>query len=274
MAVSRPNSKRNLDMAIRRMGGGETDYLRRRTLIANVVVCQMMPEGAVKGGSALKIRFGDGRTRATNDLDAARSEELVAFVREFERNLEEGWNGFVARLVKREPAAPRGVPAGYVMQPFDVKLSYLGAPWCTVAFELGHDEIGDADEPDWIEPTEAARMLQSMGFPCPALVPLMPLHHQVAQKIHGASEPGSKRAHDLIDLQLIVANGDIDLSKTRATCERLFSYRGTHAWPPEIVEGEGWVEVYAEQSTGLGVLPDVADAVAWANGLVQSIARA
>ena len=39
----------------------------------------------------------------------------------------------------------------------------------------------------------------------------MRLEYQVAQKLHGASAPSSKRAHDLIDLQLIMANGGIDM---------------------------------------------------------------
>ena len=50
-------------------------------------------------------------------------------------------------------------------------------------------------------------------------------HHQAAQKIHALSEPGSRRAHDLIDLQLIDATGELDHGKTLVTCKRLFSYR-------------------------------------------------
>ena len=84
--------------------------MRTRTVLANVIVCQLMPKGAVKGGSALKIRFGDACTRATTDLDAARADGLSMFVREFERNLAGGWAGFSARLVPRDPASPQGVP--------------------------------------------------------------------------------------------------------------------------------------------------------------------
>lgn len=49
--MNKPNSKRNLDMAIRRMGSTDEDYVRNRTVIANAVVGQMLPNGAVKGGS-------------------------------------------------------------------------------------------------------------------------------------------------------------------------------------------------------------------------------
>lgn len=233
-----------------------------------------MPDGAVKGGSALKMRFGEEGTRATTDLDAARSSSLDEFVRSFERRLDEGWEGFEGRLVPTEPAHPRGVPEGYVMQPFDVKLSYRGGAWCTVSFELGHDEIGDADDPDLVEPVVANDALLSLGFPALPPIPTMALHHQIAQKLHGASEPGSRRAHDLIDLQIIVGRGDVDWRLTRETCERLFAYRRAQPWPATVVKGEGWDGLYAAQLTDGTLLPTADEAVAWANGLVARIASA
>ena len=215
MAVKRPNSKRNLDMALRRMGGADEEYVRRRTLVANAIVASLMPDGAVKGGSAMKIRFGDDETRASTDLDAARASGFDEFVRSLEDALAEGWCGFEGRVVPLEPAHPRNVPQGHVMRPFDVKLAYLGSPWCTVSLELGHNEIGDADEPDFVVPADANRALSSMGFPELGPIPTMPLHHQVAQKLHGASEQGSARAHDLVDLQIIVSRGEVDYALTR-----------------------------------------------------------
>lgn len=270
MAVRRPNSKRNLDMAIRRLGGDD-GYVRRRTSVANAVVASLLPDGAVKGGSALKIRFGESGTRATTDLDAARASDLNAYVRALEQALDNGWEGFEGRLVPAKPAHPRGVPEGYVMRPYGVKLSYLGGAWCTVTLELGHDEIGDADDPDFIEPADANHTLAALGFPVLPPVPTMALHHQIAQKLHGASEPGSKRAHDLIDLQLIVERGNIDWELTRETCERLFSYRQCQPWPTTIEKGEGWDDLYAAQLTEGTALRTADEAVAWANELVARI---
>ena len=37
--------------------------LRLRTLVANEVVAQMLPEGVVKGGTSIKFRYGDAATR-------------------------------------------------------------------------------------------------------------------------------------------------------------------------------------------------------------------
>lgn len=46
---------------------------RRQENVANAIVGQMLSDGVVRGGSSLKIRFGDAATRATIDLDATRA---------------------------------------------------------------------------------------------------------------------------------------------------------------------------------------------------------
>ena len=121
---------------------------------------------------------------------------------------------------------------------------------------------------------DVAELFEKVGLPCPGPSPLMPLHHQIAQKLHGATEPGSRRAHDLIDLQLIVGKGDVDYEKTKETCIRLFNYRHMQAWPPTVVENEGWEELYRAQLRSDNVLPNVAEAVEWANELIERICEA
>lgn len=71
--AKRPNSRRNLDIAIERVAGRGPAFVQARTLMADAVVAQMLPDGAVKGGSALKLRFGDAGTRFSEDLDTARA---------------------------------------------------------------------------------------------------------------------------------------------------------------------------------------------------------
>ena len=99
----------------------------------------------------------------------------------------------------------------------------------------------------------------------------MPISYQVAQKLHGASEPGSKRAHDLVDLQLIVRNSPIDYAKLRTICVRLFAYRRKQSWPSTVSIGEGWSERYDAEKLDLPVLPTVDEAVRWANELIAKI---
>lgn len=265
-----PNSRRNLDRAITRIAGSQGGFVRARTSVANALVGQMLPNGAVKGGSSLKIRFGDVATRATTDLDAARATDIDEFIADMADSLAQGWNGFTGRTVPVDPATPRDVPPSYVMQPFDIKLEYLGRSWCTVRFELGHNEIGDADSPEFCVPAEANRILVQLGFPEIDAVPLMPLHHQIAQKLHGVSEPSGRRAHDLIDLQVIFANAEVDLPLVRRTCEKLFAYRKMQDWPPILVKGEGWDALYADQVLP-SVKPTADEAVEWANELIAMI---
>ena len=143
--MKRPNSMRHLDDAIRReCGGDQAAYVRLRTLMANAVVARMLPDGVVKGGSAIKMRYGNARTRYTTDLDTATATDPAAYAELLGAALACGWEGFTGRVVPKEPAHPRDVPEEYVMRPFDIRLAYLGKPWCTVPLEVGHDEIGDA----------------------------------------------------------------------------------------------------------------------------------
>ena len=228
----------------------------------------------VKGGSSLKIRYGNQTTRFTRDLDTARKSDLEEFIVKLEDSLIAGWNGFTGRLAVKPPATPEGVPAPYVMQPFEVKLSYNGKPWSTVRLEVGHNEIGDADIADYFISAEIVDMFARIGLPAPAPIALMRIHHQIAQKIHGLTEPGSKRAHDLIDLQIIMQQEDVELCLVRETCERLFAYRRVQAWPPAISKNEDWDSYYSEQQPPESVLQTVDEAIVWGNVLIDSIAKA
>src|SRR5690606_33745261 len=138
----------SLEQRIRNLERDDELASRRRVGMALVVVGQMLPGGAVKGGSAMALRFGRG-TRFTRDLDAARREPLSQFRSDFEESLAAAWAGFTGRLIEKRAPRPRGVPTAYVMQPFAVKLDYRGRAWCTVDFELGNNEIGDAEEPEY-----------------------------------------------------------------------------------------------------------------------------
>lgn len=267
-----PNSVRNLDNAIRRIAG-QDNYLGARTLIANAIVAHLLPNGVVKGGSSLKLRYGDNATRFTTDLDTARRVEIGQFIKDLTVSLEDGWCDFSGRVVIGSQAKPKDVPAQYVMQPLNVKLSYLQKPWCSVLLEVGHNEIGDADMADYVIPEEANGYLMKLGFDTLPAIPLMPLEYQIAQKLHGLSEVGSNRLNDLIDLQLIVSNSDVDLVKVNAVCMRLFDYRGQQPWPPAISEDESWRSIYETQSDGVDVIENIDEALEWVNELISNISK-
>ena len=240
-------------------------------MMANVLVGQFLPDGVVKGGSSLKLRYGNRATRVTTDFDAAAKYDREVFIAALQKNLEPGWEGFTFQVVKEKPAQPKRVPSAYVMHPFSIKVSYLGKPWCTVDLELGHNEVGDADEPEWFESKDINDAFAALGFPAPGKVPVMTLKHQIAQKLHGASEPESERAHDLVDLQLIFRRATINLPEVKSICKRIFAYRKMQSWPPTVTANDGWNELYASARHDLPVLETATEAVDWANELVHKI---
>ena len=191
--TKKPNGMRHLDDAIRRScGGAAQDYMRLRTRMANAIVAQMLPDGVVKGGSSIKMRYGDAATRFTTDLDMATAMDADLNMERLNDRLRQGWEGFTGRVVRKDPASPKDVPEEYVMQPCEVKLSYLGKPWCTVPLEVGFNEIGDADTIEWSDMPDVAELFEGIGFPPPGKAPLMPLDHQVTQKLHAVSGAGDR----------------------------------------------------------------------------------
>jgi hypothetical protein len=271
VAEKTPNSRRNLDIALLRKFESPIEV---RLLMANTIIGQLLPDGVVKGGSSLKLRYGDKETRYTTDLDAARAAKLDDYIRELGVALEKGWHGFTGRIVPQTPAKPKNVPGEYIVQPFAIKLSYNSAPWITVQLELGHDEIGDTGSPDYAISPEIVEVFESLGFPAPGPVAVMSIPHQIAQRLHAVSGSKSDRAHDLVDLQLMAANEDVDYAKTKEACQRLFASRKLQVWPPTVVRGDNWGELYESQLSDLDVLQSVDEAVEWVNELVAAIAAA
>ena len=157
------------------------------------------------------------------------------------------------------------------MLPFNVKLDYRGRPWCAVKFELGHNEVGDADEPEYHLAADLVDLFTDVGLQAPKPVPVMRADHQVAQKLHAVSGEGSERARDLVDLQLLAKGEDLDPGRVRATCVRLFEYRRQQAWPPTVVAGDRWDTLYAAAVDNIDALPDSATAVAWVNAFIERI---
>jgi len=268
-----PNSKSSLERSIARYVGN--DAVRANELaveLANAIVAQMIGNGVVKGGSGLKFRYGDRATRVTKDLDTAWSTDLDSFLKDVGEKLRQGWSGFMGEIEVLKQASPKGIPFDYVMQPCAVHLNYLDSPWRVVDMEVGHNEIGDADAYDTISiPSEIASLAEHLCLPPVGGIRVMKLEYQVAQKLHGATEQGSKRAHDLIDLQLILSQNSIDLKRTLAICKELLRYRRRQPWPTPVTKNEKWDVVYDGQKGSLPVLPTVDEAVAWANDLIDRI---
>lgn len=238
-----------------------------KSLVANLAVCQMLPPSAVKGGTGLKLRLGENLTRQTPDLDTAFRGNMQKFEEQLRENLATGWGDFTGVVVPGIPRAPESVPAAYVMQPFGVKLQYRNKSFTTVELEVGFDELeATGDLTETALSTELIDTFTALGLLRPNLVSVLPLHHQVAQKLHACTEPGSQRAHDLVDLQLMA--GLVDDVLVAETVERLFRFRRQHDWPALAISTKEWETLYADAAIGLesAVFPAVDDAVQWLNG--------
>jgi hypothetical protein len=265
--ITPPKNVRFLESRIAERAKAENSTVAKlKSLVANIAVCQMLPPSAVKGGTGLKLRLGENLTRQTPDLDTAFRGNMQKFEEQLRENLTAGWGDFTGTVVPGIPRAPESVPAAYVMQPFAVKLQYRNKPFTTVELEVGFDELeATEDLTETALSTELIDTFAALGLPRPNPVSVLPLHHQVSQKLHACTEPGSQRAHDLVDLQLMAGLADDVL--VAETVERLFRFRRQHDWPAVAVSTKEWDTLYADAAIGLEqvVLPTVGDAVQWLN---------
>ena len=89
--MNAPNSCTNLKKAIERLAAGKGDAVRLGRVLADVVLGQMLPDGVVKGGSALLFRYGGAATRYTRDVDAARTADEERYFADLEERVAAGW---------------------------------------------------------------------------------------------------------------------------------------------------------------------------------------
>ena len=246
--------------------------------MANAIVAQALGDGvAVKGGSSLRFRYGSQASRFTMDFDVTRRIELDEFLKGFRSRLAIGWQGFAGEVVILPQANPRGGPFEYVMQPLQVKLKYKNQSWCSVNLEISLGEAGSADSYDLLEPNlETTAVFQELGFAVPTAFRVMPLEHQIAQKLRGVSGFNSRRAHDLIDLQLIMLydSDRVDFAEVRKICEHIFRHSPTLSWPTLISKQSEWDSLYAAQIADLPVRQTVDEAIVWTNELIERIDNA
>ena len=274
--AKQPHNEHELELALTRFAGSNLAAVECRDIMAGVILGQMLPPGTVvKGGTSMRLRFGPGLSRVTMDFDAAGGMELDEYVKLLRSRLEAGWADFTGEALIRRRASPRGVPPEYVMQPLDVKLAYRRHPWCTVRLELSHNELGDADTHEVRElPAKIKGIFAALNLPEPEPIPLMAIPYQVAQKLHGVTQPGGSRVRDLIDLQLIVANESLDIAATADICRRPFRYRNMHPWPAKVVKAVDWDGVYDELRRDLPVAATCDEAVEIVNGMIGRLAGA
>lgn len=266
-----PKTVADLHRRISQVAAARGQTARRlHDTVAGIALCQLLPGGAIKGGTGLKLRFGDAMTRETPDVDAALRSDIAEFVDGLRDNLMAGWGGFTGTAVLGETRAPDDVPRDYVMQPLTVQLVYARKVFARVEVEIGYDELNATAEPPELRMADDVRdLFLGLGLDEPAPVPVLPAHHQIAQKLHACTAPGSTRAHDLVDIQLLAPQAEP--AQVVDAARRLFRFRKQHLWPPAVVPGEDWGTLYAEAAIGLPVAANVAAAAVWTNGYIKDL---
>lgn len=178
-------------------------------------------------------------------------------------------------------ADPEGVPEQYVLQPYSINLLFNGSKWPhTISFELSRDELDSTASPEYDISADTLELFEALGLSTPEPIPLVPIVHQMAQKLHAITLPDSERAHDLIDLQLMHSTRSIDRAELAATTKRLFDFRQTHPWPAIVKPTGIWHELYQAARQGMDPTSPHAEAVAesheaavdWANTLLTDLA--
>ena len=260
------------------------DQPRVQRHLAMMVVAHLLDGAVIKGGRNLEVRYGLRATRASTDLDVTRAVPLPAFLDRLDAALAVGWQGFTATMRERGPiAAP--VPQDRRPHQVDIVTQYLGATGIgTVRLEVVPEEIDPPVPPDVVESRDATELFASLGLRPPAPVRLLPLAHQIAQKIHACSAPDdqagghvNERVHDLIDLQLLVRDlGARERATLHAVAKTLFAARGQHAWPPTVTARAGWSDAYRiarRDVDDVDLAEDAEAAVAWLADLIELIGR-
>ena len=283
MTRTPPTNLRSLEARLRNLArAAELAEGRVRRALSVAIVGQLLRHsraGVIKGASNLELRLGTEFSRASSDLDAVRFVELDDFRSRLEEALVTGWQGFTGRMIDRgEVGAP--VPTAYWPHRFHAKLDFQGRPFSTVELEVASEEVGGLTVHELIDldPVTTA-WFDVLGFEVPGPIPVLPLAHQIAQKLHACTTPDdigwtNERAHDLIDLQLAVELFAGELAEIRDVAVRLFPARQRQPWPPTVTVREGWANRYREEADGLDVVGDVASAASWVNELIKHIDQA
>ena len=109
MPAKRPNSRRNLDVALERLVG-KPNLIAKRAIMANTIVAQMLPDDSVKGGSAIKMRLGDGATRFDRPRHRANLGHRRLFLSSIRRLWQPDGRPSRARWSRRGKRIPKAFP--------------------------------------------------------------------------------------------------------------------------------------------------------------------
>jgi len=217
----------------------------------------------LKGGVAIELRVR-GKARATKDVDLVFFGDREALGDDLDRALAEPYSGF---SFQREEIEPGGQGR---FQRLDVKLQFHGRSWGTLRLEVAGPDSQVTDG----EPV-AAIPVDEFAITGPETIPCLSLRYQIAQKIHAVTERfpdgDNERFRDLIDL--IICRDLIErMDEVKEACSDTFAARERHAWPPELIVPDIWIEPYTAMAEEMDFpITDVEEAAVEVRELIAAI---
>ncbi|WP_165062043.1 nucleotidyl transferase AbiEii/AbiGii toxin family protein [Adlercreutzia sp. ZJ154] len=251
--------------------------------LQSVLDAQGKSRFALKGGTLMQHRLGLA-ARATKDLDGMIRGDIDDFLDAFDSSLGEDWGPI---SFQRSEVEIIRTPAKAVKpRRFDLHLVIRGQTWRKVQIEISPSE-GRAGESFDLLP---APNLDAFGIPTPDHLVGLALSYQIAQKVHGATDPHdppmfvNRRARDVVDLlllkELAESAGDPGSDEIRAAIVDVFESRAEEAkllgrsvrtLPAKVVAYPHWGADYAEAANGASVEMPMEEAIGKINGWLREL---
>jgi hypothetical protein len=199
-------------------------------VLESAVEAQVLDGYYIKGGVAMELRFAQ-RARATKDLDVGIEGSLEGRLHKLRAALMLGFDQFTFLL----KGTTRQMEQADTVR-VEVAVRYQTRGWQTVEVDLGPAML---DQTDFVEPRVSG--LPELEIPVVTPVRCLRLADQIAQKLHACTGPFSAgRARDVLDILLIEMLGELNYADVAEACQRVFTERATHSFPPPPVLPPEW----------------------------------
>lgn len=238
----------------------------------------------LKGGTLLQHKLGLA-ARATGDIDGIINGDIDNFINLLDAELQINWGTLAFSRTEIETI---NTPAKIIKpRRFEIVLSIRGQTWRRVVVEISPDEgrAGSTQE------VFRAPNLAPLGLPSPDYLVGMAMSYQIAQKIHGATDPHNPpeyvnyRARDVVDLvlikSLIEADGTPSNSEIESAVNDIFTARANEAkvlartpryLPTKVVPYPHWEEDFAEAAKSCNLSISLSEATEIVNAWINEIA--
>ncbi len=251
-----------------RESGMDLQRMRRHVAFDRLLCRLFFEENApwvLKGGYAMELRIGSART--TRDIDLTMRHAILAEDNKEQQNL--------SLLKMLQNAADRDLSDYFVYRIGLPKMDLEAAPYGGARFPVSaildgrsftsfHLDIGIGDVV--AEPFDVLSDGNWLEFAAISAGEFLAISKeaQFAEKLHAYTLPRRERVNsrvrDLVDMVLLINEGELDSNYLRDTISKTFKRRATHPIPKAIPDPpEFWTSVYQDMADECGLSVDIED---------------